>query len=461
MDAGNRPGPGSACASAPARRQRSRRFRCQATAPPASALGAGVGNVAQACTPAPISRAPSTTCSSMPGRAARCAAGQYAGRLGLEQAIDELAERLSLDPLALRDRIDPSPVRREERRIGAERIGWQRRHAAGRRSRARSSAGSAWRNRCGAPTCSSIPPARCACCATARSRCCRACRISAPGSARCWRRSSPKRWAAAEDITVRIGDTEFPAGPAVVRQPHDRLDHAAGAHRRLARSASCCARRAALNAGADDLVARDGRIFVRGDPSRGMRFRRGGRPAAHRPHQRGGFAQRRLRRVSPAHGRCRDGASRTWAACSSPRWRSIPRPGIIRVERVVAVQDCGRPMNPLQIESQVQGGVLMGLSYALFEERILDSTPAAWSIRIWSNTSSPAARDAEIEVVLLENYQGQQRDRCLRHRRAIANIATAPAIANAVYNAIGVRLRSLPMTPAAVLAALGKVPARS
>jgi len=45
--------------------------------------------------------------------------------------IDELAEKLSSDPLALRDRIDPSPVRREERRIGAERIGWSRRHAPG------------------------------------------------------------------------------------------------------------------------------------------------------------------------------------------------------------------------------------------------------------------------------------------------------------------------------------------
>ena len=42
-----------------------------------------------------------------------------------------------------------------------------------------------------------------------------------------------------------------------------------------------------------------------------------------------------------------------------------------------------------------------------------------------------------------------------------ANIATAPAIANAVYNAIGVRVRQLPMTPATILAALGRIPARS
>ena len=54
-------------------------------------------------------------------------AGEYAGRVWLEQTIDELAEKLGIDPLAMRDRIDPSPVRCEERRIGAERIGWSRR----------------------------------------------------------------------------------------------------------------------------------------------------------------------------------------------------------------------------------------------------------------------------------------------------------------------------------------------
>ena len=57
--------------------------------------------------------------------------GNTPGAWALEQAIDELAERLAIDPLTLRDRIDPSPTRREERRIGAERIGWQRRHAPG------------------------------------------------------------------------------------------------------------------------------------------------------------------------------------------------------------------------------------------------------------------------------------------------------------------------------------------
>ncbi len=135
--------------------------------------------------------------------------------------------------------------------------------------------------------------------------------------------------------------------------------------------------------------------------------------------------------------------------------------GVVRVERVVAVQDCGRPINPLQLESQVQGGVLMGLSFALFEERVLDQAtgrmvnPNLEQYKLAGPGDTPA-----IEVVLLENYLGNSATDAYGIAEP-SNIATAPAIANAVYNAIGVRLRSTPMTPAAVLAALGKIPSRS
>jgi xanthine dehydrogenase YagR molybdenum-binding subunit len=65
-----------------------------------------------------------------------------------------------------------------------------------------------------------------------------------------------------------------------------------------------------------------------------------------------------------------------------------------------------------------------------------------------------------IEVVLLENYQAiSATDAC--GIAEPATIATAAAVANAICNAIGVRIYELPMTPAAVLAALGRVPARN
>jgi xanthine dehydrogenase YagR molybdenum-binding subunit len=135
--------------------------------------------------------------------------------------------------------------------------------------------------------------------------------------------------------------------------------------------------------------------------------------------------------------------------------------GVIRVERVVAMQDCGRPMNPLQIESQIQGGVLMGISYALYENRILDQhtgrmvNPNLEQYKIAGPREAPV-----IDVAVLENYLALSSTDAYGIAEP-SNIATAPAIANAVYNAIGVRLRTLPMTPAAVLAALGTIPARS
>ena len=135
--------------------------------------------------------------------------------------------------------------------------------------------------------------------------------------------------------------------------------------------------------------------------------------------------------------------------------------GMVRVERVVAVQDCGRPINPAQLESQVHGGVLMGLSYALLENRILDArTGRMVNADLEHYKLAGAGETPDIDVVILENYQGNSATDAYGIAEP-ANIATAPAIANAVHNAIGVRLHNLPMTPAAVLEALGKTPQRS
>jgi xanthine dehydrogenase YagR molybdenum-binding subunit len=112
-------------------------------------------------------------------------------------------------------------------------------------------------------------------------------------------------------------------------------------------------------------------------------------------------------------------------------------------------------MNPLQIESQVQGGILQGISYALLEERVIDRhTGHVLNADLEHYKILGASDVPAIEVHLLENYQGTSATDAYGIAEP-ANIATAAAVANAVYNAIGVRLRALPMTPAAILAALG------
>ncbi len=156
-------------------------------------VGAGIGNFAQSLYTCPNFAAAQNDVFINAGRgSAMRGPGNTPGAFAMEQAIDELADKLGLDPLALRERIDPSPVRREERRLGAQRIGWERRHKPGAdagRDQARPRRGAV---AVGRQRAEQRRPARCACCATARSRCCPACRTSAPASARCWRRWWPR-----------------------------------------------------------------------------------------------------------------------------------------------------------------------------------------------------------------------------------------------------------------------------
>jgi xanthine dehydrogenase YagR molybdenum-binding subunit len=260
-----------------------------------------------------------------------------------------------------------------------------------------------------------------------------------------------------EQITVRIGDTDYPAGPP---------SHGSRTTASITPPARTAAWRVlqtllrqtapALNVAAADLVARDGRIVVRDDAKRGMSFREAaGRlrtervsEVASRSDDYGGF-RRKVGNDAAVAQQDIGGVQFAEVAVDTET-------GIVRVERVVAAQDCGRPMNPKLIESQVQGGVLMGLSYALFEERVIDRRSGHMVNANLEQYKLAGPRETPvIDVIVLENYQG----RSATDAYGIAepsNIATAPAIANAVYNAIGVRLRELPMTPAALLAALGR-----
>jgi xanthine dehydrogenase YagR molybdenum-binding subunit len=131
--------------------------------------------------------------------------------------------------------------------------------------------------------------------------------------------------------------------------------------------------------------------------------------------------------------------------------------GIIRVERVVAVHDCGRPMNLLTLENQVNGGILQGISYALYEDRRLDRNtgimvnPNMEEYKIIGSKDIP-----QIEVHFIDDYLARSSTDAGGIGEP-AKIPTAAAVANAVYNATGVRIYELPMTPARVLTALGKV----
>lgn len=124
--------------------------------------------------------------------------------------------------------------------------------------------------------------------------------------------------------------------------------------------------------------------------------------------------------------------------------------GIVRVLRVVAVQACGRVLFRKGAESQVIGSVIQGVSFALFEDRVLDRTTGAMLNANLEMYKIAGPRDMPlIEPVLYTKGQTG-----LRSLGEPPHIPTAGAIACAVFNAIGRPVRHLPLTPDKVLAAL-------
>jgi nicotinate dehydrogenase subunit B len=123
----------------------------------------------------------------------------------------------------------------------------------------------------------------------------------------------------------------------------------------------------------------------------------------------------------------------------------IPSTGIVKVEKYTIAVDPGIVVNPVQLKRNVEGGAVMGISHALFEEVIFDESGI--TTEDWNSYPIPSMSDIpEIKVVLLNNpkvgtYGGGSE---------AANALAAPAIAAALYDATGKVLRRLPLKPAYV-----------
>lgn len=130
------------------------------------------------------------------------------------------------------------------------------------------------------------------------------------------------------------------------------------------------------------------------------------------------------------------------------------RLGLVTVEKIVAVQDCGRVFNPLLAESQLQGGIINALSFGLFEERVMDElegrmlNPDLLFYKVAGPREMPV-----LETVFLNVYHGQSNTDA-RNLGEPAKVATIAAVANAIYNATGAWITELPVTPSRMFAAL-------
>jgi len=126
--------------------------------------------------------------------------------------------------------------------------------------------------------------------------------------------------------------------------------------------------------------------------------------------------------------------------------------GHVRVDKIVAAHDCGKALNPLTVRGQIEGSVYMGFGQAIEEEMVWKDgrlmNPSLLEYRIPATKENPEIESIIVESVDPEGPFGAKE----AGEGSLA--ATIPAIANAIYDAVGVRLNSAPFTPEKILEAL-------
>ncbi|HJW99229.1 MAG TPA: xanthine dehydrogenase family protein molybdopterin-binding subunit [Terriglobales bacterium] len=202
----------------------------------------------------------------------------------------------------------------------------------------------------------------------------------------------------------------------------------------------------ALNAQPGDLEAIDGHVRVASNPSRSLSWKEGCSKL--------GTQTLTVRGTNPGEGDLTNsGVGGVQMADVSVDTET----GIVKVNKIVAVQDCGLVISPKQAESQVLGAMIMGVSYALYEEKVMDQTTG-----VMLNTNMDTYRLAglgDVGELVVHLMTGPGYD-----EKGVIGIGEPPtvspgaAISNAVANAIGVRVPHLPLTPERVLEALEKSP---
>ena len=129
--------------------------------------------------------------------------------------------------------------------------------------------------------------------------------------------------------------------------------------------------------------------------------------------------------------------------------------GIVKVTKMVAVQDCGLVVDVKTAETQVYGALIMGISYALYEEKFLDPVTGRMlnpNMEFYRLAGLNDIRDLQVHMMTGPGYD----DRGVIGLSEPPVVSPGAAISNAVANALGVRVPYLPLTPDRVLTALEK-----
>ncbi len=394
------------------------------------------------------------------------APGYPQGAFALESALDEMAEKLGMDPLEFRRKNESSPVRLAQYDPGARAIGWERRN-----KKAGDMSTGAWGARGGA-----APPhggrkrgigmANGVWGVGASRDVSAQLKVHRDGSVELFSgcqdigtgfRTAMAVVAAEElglaphDITMHVGDTQFPVGPASGGSvttnsvaPVVRLAANQAREQLFALAAPL------LGAEPKDLDAANGKVFLAQNPAKAIAFRQA---AAKMSGEVIDCTAQRKRQYETFQGEL--------SAVQFAEVEVDTETGVVRILKMVAVNDCGLPANRLTTESQIIGAMIQGASWVLFENRILDPNVGTMvnPNMEWYKILSPADMfEAQVILTPVANLGNNTStagigEPCL--------VPTLGALANAVYNATGVRMRELPLTPGRVLATLSEARRRA
>jgi xanthine dehydrogenase molybdenum-binding subunit len=127
--------------------------------------------------------------------------------------------------------------------------------------------------------------------------------------------------------------------------------------------------------------------------------------------------------------------------------------GKVEIVRYTAVQDTGLAVHPAYVEGQMQGGAVQGIGWALTEEYLINEQGSMENATLLDYRIPTALDVPFIDTVIVE-VANTNHTFGVRGVGEVPIAPPAPAIANAIHNATGLRLRELPMKPGRVLAAI-------
>jgi xanthine dehydrogenase YagR molybdenum-binding subunit len=380
------------------------------------------------------------------------------GFFGAELCIDELAAAAGIDPLLLRKKNDAQPLRLQQYELGAERFGWDKARATASESnkdrnarflRGVGCASARWgnlgndgRGRGDAPGHSAL------------------CRIHQDGSVESRsgaqdigtgfksvlaNLTAEELGLRADQVRATAGHTNDPSGPAAggsTTTPSlaPAIRHAAY----LCKQALAKMAAEHLGVAADAIVFADGKLSAGG---KSMTFADACKLIGPNPIEMRGERFPNYKGKIFERGVC--GAQ--FAEVEIDTWT-----GLVRVVRMLAIQDCGIVVAKKPAESQVLGAMIQGIGFALHEQRILDRQSGRMLNGDFLRYKVPGAVDVPPMEVIMQSVANGHSNCSAAGLGEAPSCASAAAIANAVFHAIGTPVRRLPITPDKVLAALAQ-----